>query len=298
MKTFHFFVFFLFFSLLIIQSALALGKKDKNSEEDSKTETVEEEKIPDEFIKIDFFLDTKKPNSKNHFNWQNSSAKYKDYFDTISGASKVHSTKNFREFTLDSKTKSLQVPKGLRNLCLFAVANPELLQKDNFSITSEGKKFTITFEHREIFYKIESDEKGFINVPDGFFIKQKSKNSTDSDKNKEEKNSSENSEKPEKNEVNEKSEGIPDFLPDVPQEKLNAIYKGKLNLKFSPEGILELNGKLKLAKNKKAESIEKNEKSVENSSETKDSAKIENSLKEENIEEAKKAEQVLKTEKK
>ena len=131
----------IFIFLLLNQSAFSLGKKDKDSDK-KESELIKEEKIPNETIKIDLFLDTKKPNSKNHFNWKassksenssssssssNSSNSYKDSFDTVSGASIVHSTKKFREFSADSSSKNLRTPKGLRNLCLYAVSNQEML---------------------------------------------------------------------------------------------------------------------------------------------------------------------------
>ena len=168
--------------MLILSSAplFSFGKKDSESDKEKqdqkKTEEKKDEKEekPDDFVKIDLYLDINGENPKNHFNWKTKSATYKDYFDAVSGASKVHSTKYFREATLDSASKSLRVPKGLRNLCLFASSNPENLKTDDFKVERggiNGKKILITFTHREISYKIESDDNGVILVPGSFYIK-------------------------------------------------------------------------------------------------------------------------------
>ena len=260
--------FFSFIFLLLIQSAFSFGKKDKDSDT-KENETQKEEKLPDETIKIDLFLDTKKPNPKNHFIWHalskssastsspNSDNSYKDYFDTISGASKVHSTKNFREFSADSNSKNLRTPKGLRNLCLYAVSNPEMLSTDNFSVTQQGKKLTITFTHREISYKIETDEKGILTPPEGFFIKLKETTDSNSESEKKADEGKKQGEEKKDGEKAQPENPEPEFQKDEPQESLSAIFKGKLTAALSPEGILTLKGKLKLTKKEKPEEPKK-----------------------------------------
>ena len=273
----------IFIFLLLNQSVFSLGKKDKDSDK-KESEPVKEEKIPNETIKIDLFLDTKKPNFKNHFNWKassksensssstsssNSSNSYKDSFDTVSGASIVHSTKKFRDFSADSSSKNLRTPKGLRNLCLYAVSNPEMLSADNFSVTQQGKKLTITFTHRENSYKIETNEKGEIMVPAGFFIKLKEKNSEPKKENQttteQDSKDTKKSEKNEENQAPEKtkaetaepSEIADNFQKDEPEESLKAIFTGKLTANLTAEGILTLKGKLKLTKKEKPEEPKK-----------------------------------------
>lgn len=307
MKSKYFLSVFIVF-ILLIQSAFALGKKDTDSDS-KKSDSTEEEKIPNEYITIDLLLDTKKQNPKNHFNWKdsgkssssssstNSDNSYKDYFDAVSGASKVHSTKNFRDVVLDSSKKNLRTPKGLRNLCLFAVANPETLSKDNFLVTQEGKKLTITFTHRENSYRIETDENGMLQVPEGFFVKlkapkdkkdaDKSKNDSKNEKaakdSKDSKTAKESKEakkdsKPQKASSDEDlnldileedfqespSEAQPedDFQKDEPPESLNAIFIGKLTANLTGDGIFTLKGKIKLTKRQKPEEV-KEEKSKE-----------------------------------
>lgn len=248
--------FFSVFTLVFFAASFSysLGKKDGKSEsEQSKKQ--EKAELQEDFIKIDMLLDTKSANPKNHLKWKNSSASYDDYFDTISGASKVHSTKNLRDVTLDAGTKSLKIPKGLRSLCLFSVANPESLKNDNFLITQQGKKLTITFSHRQIDYKIESDEEGFIKVPDGFFIKMPKK-AEESTKSKDEKKADEKTNAKAEAAQAKKTDGIPDdkFQNDEPPQSLSAIYVGKLEAKLSPEGILSIKGKLDLGKHEKPKS--------------------------------------------
>ena len=255
MKVLRFFsIIFIF--LLLVQSVFPLGKKDKSTD-NSENEPAKEEKLPNESITLDLLLDTKKQNPKNHFNWKTSSNSssttktensYKDYFDAVSGASKLHSTKYFRDFSLDSTKKNLRTPKGLRNLCLYAVANPEMLSNDNFSVKKEGKKLTITFTHRENLYKIETDEKGIINVPNGFFIKLKEK-SADTHKTEpaESQTPEENSQQSAPEEA-QPAESAIEYQKDEPPESVTAVFKGKLTANLTNEGIFTLKGKLKLEK--------------------------------------------------
>lgn len=256
---------FSFLLIIVLFSALAfsLGKKDKSSDS-TETEKVE---IAKEHFKIDLFLDTKRPNPNNHFNWQTKKQSYKDSFDAVSGASKVHSTKTFREAAYDKGSKSLKTPRGLRNLCLFAVANPELLKQDNFSAKQEGSKITIEFTHRENSYIIESDETGYINVPEGFFVKLKEvkkekkaeeakpeETKAEETKSEEAKTEATKSEDEKPEEEQKQEVNIPEgFQKDEPAESLNAIFTGKLKATLSAEGILTLKGKLNLSERKKEE---------------------------------------------
>ncbi len=223
--------FFIFFILAIISAnVFAAGKSDKTEKDSS-----QEKKIQKDYIKISLSLDTKKPNQKNHFIWKTNESHYKDSFDAISGASKVHSTKNFREFTLDSNTKNLKTPKGLRNLCLFSVSDFESQKNDNLTILNEGKKISISFVHRGNSYKIESDENGDILVPDGFFIKIKEPEKESKDEKAREK---------ENPETEEKSQ---DFQKDEPDLAVKNIFTGKLRASLSKEGILSLKGKIEIS---------------------------------------------------
>lgn len=156
-------------SILVLGSIYALGNKDKADEKkQTATEQKEKTELKKDFVKINFFLDTKNENPKTHFNWETKDKNYNDNFDAVSGASKSRSTKRFRDFASDSSGKNYLVPKSLRNLFLYAVASPELLKKDNLKIGQEGKKLTITFNHRQIDYKIETDPNGILHVPEAF----------------------------------------------------------------------------------------------------------------------------------
>lgn len=239
-----------FIVLLSAAQIYTFGKKDSSGSDSSDSSEVQKE-----HIKIELFLDTKNSDSKNHFKWETSKNKYNDSFDTVSGASKVHSTKNFRDTALDSTKRNLRTPKGLRNLCLYAVANPEILKKDGFSATKEGSKITITFTHRENSYKIESDENGDIMVPEGFFIKLKevkkeaadSKNEGDSKTSEKESKASAEAQNTEEK-ASPQAEESDGFKKDAPDESLNYIFAGKLKAKLSDDGILTLKGKLNLQK--------------------------------------------------
>lgn len=247
---------------LSLSVLFATGKKDNSKTDNTENETVE---IPKEHIDIDLYINTKKADSKNHFFWKTSKASYKDSFDVLSGASKLHSTKDFRETVFDTLTKSLKTPKGLRNLCLFAVSPEQNLEKDNFQIVRDGKKLTLTFCHRDNFYRIESDEKGIISVPESFFIKLKQSSTKEEEKAEQTNNqvteektdkennptenvadSTEDSKTAEENKVENISDG---FEKDQSPQTLNAVFKGKLKASLSSDGIFTLKGRIKLTKN-------------------------------------------------
>ncbi len=205
------------------QSAFSFGKKDSSdSPEASATEKSakqeKKEEIQKDHINIDFLFDTKEANPKNRFNWSTSSAKYKDSFDAVSGASKFHSTKYLRETVLDKDAKDFKIPKGLYCLCLYAVSNSDYIKTDDFKISQEGKKLTITFNHRGNSYKIESDENGELSVPESFYLKQEKKT--------------------------EEAEAEQEFTLDEGSKALKAFYKGKLKAELSAEGLLTVKGKL------------------------------------------------------
>ena len=286
MKILKFCTIFLIFFVEINFLAFSLGKKDSQND-DSGTQS-NTTKYAKEFIKIDFFLDTKNENPKNHFYWKTKKTLTKDSFDAVSGASKFHSTKKFREFSstipVDTNStltpgKLLLLPKGLRSLLLFPVSKNNYIIGDFFEAKTENGKITVSFEHRGIKYKIESDENGIISVPKGFFILK-----TDSEKNPDEKkvgDTTEKSENPEQNtaneESNEKSESEKiEYLPDLPDESLEITYVGKLKANLTENGILTISGKLEAKKKKKEEAPEIPETDAENKTENPDKTVNEN----------------------
>lgn len=239
---FFFSIFFLFISI----PAFSFGKKDKSetaepAQESPAPETLEVKK---EQLKINLFLDTAHQNEKTRFTWQNTALTYKDYFDTVSGASKVHSTKNLREFVFDKTTKNFQIPKGLYCLCLFAVASPDYLAKDTFKIAQDGLKLLITFTHRGNEYKIESDESGIIHVPESFSILIPENTAP-----KTEETPADSTEQADAS----PAPAISEFKEDRPETSLKTIFTGKLKTTYSAEGIFTLKGTLKLTENKEPE---------------------------------------------
>ena len=252
MKCTKYFSLFLF--ALSMQSAtFALGKKDAADSTAAKTTEEKSEETKKDHFQIDLTLDTKKENPKNHFNWNTSSVKYKDSFDAISGASKTHSTKHMRESFFDKNAKDFTIPKGLYCLCLFTVADFSTLQKDDFKISREGKKLSISFSHRGNAYKIASDENGMIIVPDSFAIKESEK----AEKKSEDANSGAENQKTESQASeapkSDDKPGLSDFHADKAGEAVKQCYKGKLKADLSPEGILSIKGKLLLSENKSEE---------------------------------------------
>ncbi|MCR4823415.1 MAG: hypothetical protein K5873_11160 [Treponema sp.] len=271
-------IFFLLALPFLLSQVFSLGKKDQEESKDSSKKT--ETEIKKDFLKTDIYINSKNEDKKNHFYWVNSTSSEKDSFDAISGASRGHSTKKLREFTFDKNTKEFQIPKGLYCLSLYGVANPDLIKKDNFLVTQDGKKLTITFSHRGNDYLIQSDEKGIISVPESFSYKPMKKISEAEPENKTSEKENEEVKAPEEGVPREKageepkSEGqSPEeqsqeakeaeeslFISDGSSEKLNYIYKGNLNSTFSPEGVLKIWGKLKLTDISKKEEIKDKEK--------------------------------------
>ena len=186
MKICRILVFFIFLLLFNLDFAFSFGKKDtdKTSQEENSNETQNEIVLQKEFLKIDWQIDFKSENPKNHFDWSTLQTSNKDHFDVVSGASKNHSTKKLREFalTFPVKTdfsqptpgKNFLVPKGLYALMLFPVSKNEYLKTDEFTISKlsaeNGNKKSINFTHRGIKYRIEIDENDEISVPESFFV--------------------------------------------------------------------------------------------------------------------------------
>ena len=230
------FIFSMIFLLLGFQ-VFALNQKDetKNSLQAQKKTTVKDS------LKIDFRFNTKFQDKKNYLKWKTSSKKVKDSYDAVSGASVSHSTGELLTLFRDGNSKNLLAPKGLRSLLLFAVSNPECLESDNFTAEKgDNGKIKISFTHRKIGYFIQTDEKGKLDLENGFFIKkpQEEKQNTDSEENT---NDDEfYSDEPEANPAPEKK------------------FEGKLSVNLSG-GILKISGKLNLVEYQEVTSKETSE---------------------------------------
>lgn len=104
----------------------------------------------------------------NYINWSADGTSVKDGFDAASGASKANTTKKFDVVRYDATGKKQAVPAGLRALVLFPVATSAVALGDNFTVTTAGSKVTIQFIHRGTAYVITSDDKGNIDLSNGF----------------------------------------------------------------------------------------------------------------------------------
>lgn len=213
-------------------------------------------------VSIDFRLNTKSDDGKNHLNWANASSKFKDKYDAVSGASVSHSTGELFSVIHGTNPKTLLAPKGLRSLLLFAVSSPDFLQKDNLQIEKQDDgKIKITFTHRNVNYLILSDEKGNIDIDKSFFIKQnqvadstqdssspENQNPENHENISESENLSVNSVDSVRNSENQNPEdeknAVPDgFEADKSEEK--SKYSGKLKLGLKND-VLTLKGKIRL----------------------------------------------------
>lgn len=122
-------------------------------------------------ISVDFRLNFKNDDGKNHLKWENSSKKIEDKYDAVSGASVSHSTGELLTLFRNGNSQNFLAPKGLRSLLLFAVSSPDFLQKDNLEIQQESDgKITIKFNHRKNKYFIQTDKKGKLDLEKSFFI--------------------------------------------------------------------------------------------------------------------------------
>lgn len=231
-------------------------------------------------VSIDFRLNTKSDDGKNHLNWSTSSTKIKDKYDVVSGASVSHSTGELFSVIHGTNPKTLLAPKGLRSLLLFAVSSPDFLQKDELQITKQDDgKIKITFTHRNVNYLILSDKKERLDLEKSFFIKQNLEQKQDSTQEQltdskqmntdekdvhglDEENLPQDSSSPEnqddkneltdptlmnadeKNENEVPEENLPEgFLADNSEEKTK--YSGKLKLGLKNE-VLTIKGKIRL----------------------------------------------------
>ena len=93
---------------------------------------------------------------------------------------------------------------------LFAVSNPEYLESDNFMAEKDNNgKIKISFTHRKIGYFIQTDEKGKLDLENGFFIaKTKENQNTD---------------------FTENTDNTEDFGKDSEQKGKNSEQKGKFS---------------------------------------------------------------------
>ena len=174
----------------------------------------------------------------------------------------------------------------LRPLLLFAVSNPEYLESDNFIAEKGcGGKIKISFTHRKSGYFIQTDEKGKLDLENGFFIantneenqntdfSDNTKNTEDLRKDSEQKGkkSGENqsTNNTDNTEISKNSEkmgiSVPEgFYSDKTNIKQNdnpnsgKRFEGKLSVKLSG-GILKISGKLNLVEYQEETSEENSE---------------------------------------
>lgn len=208
-------------------------------------------------VEIHFRLNTKKDDGRSYFRWKYDGKHYNDAFDGISGASKAHSTREFRTVLFNSTTKEQQCPKGLRALMLFAVSSFEYVEKDECTVARTGKQLTITFTHRDNKYRIKTDEKGILHVPDGFEIEEKALAEISPEKAETQPAATPapesaalkipgNSDLTTENPVDSEAAEVHSFKKDAGSEKTDAEYTGKLRTALSKDGILTISGKIHL----------------------------------------------------
>ena len=122
-------------------------------------------------VRIDYRMNVAKADyTANYFNWTvGKQPAVKDKFDTASGASVKGSTKAFNEvrYAEPAADKKAAIPAGLRGLLLYPVANFDVAQFDNLSVTEKGGVVTVRFVHRGTAYELTTDKKGNFDVLTG-----------------------------------------------------------------------------------------------------------------------------------
>ena len=122
-------------------------------------------------VRIDYRMNVAKADyAANYFNWTvGKQPAVKDKFDTASGASVKGSTKAFNEvrYAEPAADKKAAIPAGLRGLLLYPVANFDVAQFDNLSVTEKGGVVTVRFVHRGTAYELTTDKKGNFDVLTG-----------------------------------------------------------------------------------------------------------------------------------
>lgn len=94
-----------------------------------------------------------------------------DHYDGVTSASLKKSTEMFQPYRYDVKGKNA-LADGLRGLFLFGVAGSKQAQTDKLTVDKAGNGvITIQYTHRGTAYKIVTDNKGNIVLPDGTFMK-------------------------------------------------------------------------------------------------------------------------------
>ncbi|MDR3302405.1 MAG: hypothetical protein LBT01_07765 [Spirochaetaceae bacterium] len=108
--------------------------------------------------------------SRDYFNWSIGTKRFNDKLDAVSGASTVHSTREFDAVRYDSMTnRRYTMPRGIRHLLLFPVASRQY--NNNFYLTVEnvGKKLIIQFILYGTVYQIQTDDNKKIDISNSCF---------------------------------------------------------------------------------------------------------------------------------
>jgi hypothetical protein len=121
---------------------------------------------------IDYQYNTSGPDAGNFLSFKGNRlvTVEKDSLDSVSGASKLHSTPLFTYYQTDVLGKAA-FPGGLRSLLLYPVAPQALRTDDNLSVSKAANGvITIQYVHRGTAYGIITDNTGKITLPKGQFF--------------------------------------------------------------------------------------------------------------------------------
>lgn len=122
-------------------------------------------------LRIDFRLNTREADTKNYLSWTADGSRTKDTLDSLTGASRKHSTAALKALMSGKDKNDRLAPKGLYSLLLFPVSAFSAIKADSLSVQSiSSRKLSITFIHRGYAYRIDTDDNGRIDTESSFFI--------------------------------------------------------------------------------------------------------------------------------
>ncbi|ULQ59400.1 hypothetical protein K7I13_13100 [Brucepastera parasyntrophica] len=119
-------------------------------------------------VKLDARKNVVTEDPADYLSWTFNGQTFKDQYDAASGASKSASTARFDTVRFDTEaTKQPALPMSLRNLLLFPLAPPEVMEADALTVTQNGKALQVRFVHRGTAYELTTDSDGKFDVLTG-----------------------------------------------------------------------------------------------------------------------------------
>jgi hypothetical protein len=109
--------------------------------------------------------------SRDYFNWSIGTKKFNDKLDAVSGASTVHSTREFDAVRYDSTAaRRYTIPVAIRHLLLFPISSRQYTNNFNLTVFEDGQKLIIYFIVYGTAYKIQTDDQKKVDIDSACFF--------------------------------------------------------------------------------------------------------------------------------